>query len=741
MKNRRVTAGRPRARGELAELRRRLDEAEETLRAIREGEVDAIVMSGKGGERVFSLAGADQVYRLIVQTMKEAALTVALDGTILLCNAQFGHFLGLPNEKILGHDLQEFVAPEQADSIPGLIAHSAAGPVKQRLVFQSQGQPAVPAHISANVLNQPDGTSICIVATDLTELEASTEMLQQLRRQQEALLESESRLRAVFAVSPDAIIITDDDGRFVEANPAAAALFGFQDQKELIGIGLLDCSLPGHDLDQFWAALRSCGCYQGEHHLVRRDSTALLVEIFAVANIRPARHLAVLRDITDRRRAEDALRKAHSQLELSVQERTAELAAAVSDLQRAEAGLRRTNLGLRMLSSCNEAIVRIDDEDKLTQEVCRIAVEVGCYPYAWVGLAEYDENKTIRPVACKGFPAGYLESAPFTWAETDRGREPTAIAIRSGQVQFGRDFLHEPHLSPWRESALRLGFRSCIALPLRAGNDFFGALSIYATREYAFDDAEVHILTELSEDLALGMAALRTRKALRESRDLLRALASELTLTERRERQRLAKILHDHVQQLLVGAKFRLATLDRVPSDTLAKQARGIEQLLDECIGVSRTLTAELSPPVLQEGDLVASLEWLADWMSDKHGLSVRLRTETKPGPVPNDVKLLLFESARELLFNVVKHARTDSALLTLRRVNRHHLQVVVSDKGAGFNAARLGKSRLPGSGFGLLSIRERMALIGGRLEIVSREGKGSCFILTVPLATPTEPA
>ncbi|MGD0089377.1 MAG: ATP-binding protein [Planctomycetota bacterium] len=176
---------------EIAELRAQLAEAEETLRAIREGEVDAIVVSDSRGERIFSLTGAEQIYRLIVETMKEAAVTLTCDGTILFANAQFGQLVKRPIDGILGHPLTEFIAPDNRVAVGALLARSRTEPVKQRLVFQAFDGAAVPAHISSNVLDQPSGTSICIVAADLTDLENSTELIQQLRRQQEALQDAD----------------------------------------------------------------------------------------------------------------------------------------------------------------------------------------------------------------------------------------------------------------------------------------------------------------------------------------------------------------------------------------------------------------------------------------------------------------------------------------------------------------------------------------------------------------------
>ena len=141
----------------------------------------------------------------------------------------------------------------------------------------------------------------------------------------------------------------------------------------------------------------------------------------------------------------------------------------------------------------------------------------------------------------------------------------------------------------------------------------------------------------------------------------LRALAGELTLAEQRERRRMAKVLHDHLQQLLVGAKFRVAILGRHDDPVVQQATQEIEQLLDDAISASRSLTAELSPPILYDGGLAAGLEWLARWMADKHGLIVTLSMEGGSPPLARDVQVLLFESVRELLFNAVKHAHVRS--------------------------------------------------------------------------------
>jgi PAS domain S-box-containing protein len=218
----------------------------------------------------------------------------------------------------------------------------------------------------------------------------------------------------------------------------------------------------------------------------------------------------------------------------------------------------------------------------------------------------------------------------------------------------------------------------------------------------------------------------------------LRALAGELTLYEQRERRRMAKILHDHLQQLLVGAKYSITALNDHCDKAVQQVSWKVGQLLDESIHASRSLTAELSPPILQVAGLNAGLEWLVRWMNDKHGLCVELTMDADP-PLAEDVKLLLFESVRELLFNTVKHSQSRSAAVHVREIE-DSVQITVLDQGCGFdlNAVRWVGERA--AGFGLFTIRERLELIGGRLQMESAPGKGSRFVLSAPTeATPVQ--
>jgi CheY-like chemotaxis protein len=209
-----------------------------------------------------------------------------------------------------------------------------------------------------------------------------------------------------------------------------------------------------------------------------------------------------------------------------------------------------------------------------------------------------------------------------------------------------------------------------------------------------------------------------------------------LTLAEQRERQKLARVLHDGLQQVLVAGKLRLAMMERSHDLSARRVAQEVSELLSDSIETSRRLTAELSPPVLEESGLVAALEWLARWVEDKHQLTMHLEAQGPDAIVGQDIAIMLFHATRELLFNVVKHAGVKSARVQVVRADGD-VRITVTDEGAGFDPAAIRNGRGVSGRFGLFSICERLGMLGGRLEIDSTPGQGSRFTLIAPLAAP----
>jgi PAS domain S-box-containing protein len=300
-------------RSELNELRIRLSEAEDTLQAIREGEVDAIVVSGSHGEQVFSLTSSDQVYRRIVETMREAALTVSFEGLVLYCNRQFSDLVKAPQERIVGQHFLEFVAAEQQAEAESVLATSRTETTKRRLVFRRCDGTMVPAHLSATLLHSNDTDSICIVATDMRVLESSNELIQQLRMQQDALRESENRLQFATENSPDTMFIQDRDLRFLWVGRGAFPLSA----EECVGRTDFDLQ-PLADATRLTEIKRSV-MEEGlrrtlelplEHRIIEATYQPWVDEAGMVIGLAGYEH-----DITEHKRLEESLRVAKEQAE------------------------------------------------------------------------------------------------------------------------------------------------------------------------------------------------------------------------------------------------------------------------------------------------------------------------------------------------------------------------------------------------------------------------------------------
>jgi PAS domain S-box-containing protein len=226
----------------------------------------------------------------------------------------------------------------------------------------------------------------------------------------------------------------------------------------------------------------------------------------------------------------------------------------------------------------------------------------------------------------------------------------------------------------------------------------------------------------------------QAEESLRVHERQLRVLASELSLTEERERKRIAGELHDHACQSLVLARMRLDELLATMTDARAEAFRGISSTLNETIESVRELTFDLSSPTLYKFGLEAALEELLD---DKfHGqrdVEYAFSDDHQPKPLTDDVRILLFQCVREVLINIVKHARAHRMDLDIRR-SEDSIRITVTDDGVGFDVE--GAFSLPARhrGFGLFNIKERLDYVGGTLEIDSRPGEGSRFALVAPL-------
>jgi two-component system, chemotaxis family, CheB/CheR fusion protein len=217
----------------------------------------------------------------------------------------------------------------------------------------------------------------------------------------------------------------------------------------------------------------------------------------------------------------------------------------------------------------------------------------------------------------------------------------------------------------------------------------------------------------------------------------VRDLASQIAQAEHKERKRIARVLHDHVQQMLYGLQIRAHMLQQTMLEAAPESAEShlsaMQQLTEDAIHAVRTLTVELSPPVLEQEGLIEALHWLADHMHYVHGLSIQVEAEGSCGVADKNLSVQLFQILRELLFNVVKHADVGHASVKLYRQGNECI-AVVSDQGKGFDLESHPAEESANYGFGLTHIAQRLSLFGGLLHIQSSPGAGTQVTVALPL-------
>ena len=308
----------------------------------------------------------------------------------------------------------------------------------------------------------------------------------EIRQRNAKLAESEAMFRTLFETSADAMVLSRD-GLVIDVNPAMLRMFGYPDIDALKRV-TRDGMFPPEQIDgrsSHDAAERyiqqafenGSAFFEWIHR--RADGTTFPSEVTLVPMVVNNQQLvqATIRDISQRKQSESRLR--------------------------------HLNRALQTLSKTNHILVHARDEADLLDAICRVIVEVGGYRLAWVGFAQYDDARSVQPVAQYGFAEGYLDSLRISWQDDEYGRGPTGTAIRTGKPAIAQDIHSDPKFAPWRKQAEQHGYASSIALPLNKDGHTFGALNIYSAEPDAFNDEELTLLIELAADVSFGIHTQR----------------------------------------------------------------------------------------------------------------------------------------------------------------------------------------------------------------------------------------
>ena len=220
-----------------------------------------------------------------------------------------------------------------------------------------------------------------------------------------------------------------------------------------------------------------------------------------------------------------------------------------------------------------------------------------------------------------------------------------------------------------------------------------------------------------------------------QAEERIRTLASQVTMAEQEERQRISQILHDDLQQSLFAIKTQLTMLmddqQYAVAPALRKELLQVQRWVSDAIGITRSLSIDLNPIVLQSEGLADAIHWLSSQMKTQHGLGVEVQVQESLRNFDQQMRLMLFQTVRELLFNIVKHAGASAATIILEQIDGK-ARITVSDEGNGFDVE--GVMNDPKSAHGLLIIQDRLALMGCSMQMTSTPGQGTRVVIQAPL-------
>jgi PAS domain S-box-containing protein len=574
-------------------------------------------------------------------------VAINADETIELVNRRGSEVLGGKAEEIVGSNwFDRFIPSDERETVREVFGKLMRGEIEPVEYFENRVRTAAGEQrvISWHNTVLYDGQG------DIAGTLSSGEDVTDRRNAEEALRRSEELMRNVLETAPDGVTTTDLEGTIIYSSPAAARIYGVESPDELTGLNAFEFFVPEdreRAMQDMLVALEQGSLLGREFRLLRADGSSYPAEVSAGvlrdATGAPTGIVAIFRDVTERKRAEEALRKSEEAFR-TIAERSIDVIFTLDVEGR--------------ITYCSPALV--DVLGHLPRDVTDVRV---------IDFVDSSEVEAAL-VTLRRF-AGGESVQPFVLPVTHRDGHLVQVEVR--------------------------------AEPISHSGEVSGIQGV------------MHDVTERQQ-----------------WEDRLRSLASDLSLAEEKERRRIAVELHDQVGQTLALANLKLGVLrEEAEPGELAARLDEIRNYWQTAMAYTRSLTADLSPPVLYELGLEAALEWLVERQRALHeDLVFGFTDDGSPKPVDEDVRIVLFQAVRELLVNVVKHAEATSAAVTVSRVG-DEVRVQVKDDGVGFDAQAL---RPEGIEFGLYSIRERLRSLGGTVEIESRPGVGTVVGLCAPL-------
>ncbi|MBI4682893.1 MAG: PAS domain S-box protein [Nitrospirae bacterium] len=594
-------------------------------------------------------------------------------------------------------DIREYEKPQHTENLIHKIIKEGLTVTQAKYTLHTVNDTKISIELSSSPIRDDKGkmNGVVIVFRDITSRIQTEKILDEYRKQLEHIAEERTAKLKLFSdvveKSPDGVQIMDLDGRIIYSNSSLEEMFGFS-HEELSGKNIAEMITDsGFSERVMIPAIKKTGRWDGE--LLVKHKTGKMFHIWFAAfivndnNNQPMSIIGIVRDLTERKAAENALK------ENEIKFRTLFNQASDSIFL-----LSFTRSGLIIEDTNNAASVMYGySRDEMIGKPIIFLYDPKTRKFINERSHLLKEGETLY------FEGVHVRKDGSTFP-VEVSAQIIHIADRPYVLAFDRDITER------KQSEEKL----------IKNHERLEDLIKERTRE----------LLELNKNLKVEVGVRKqAEKKLLDYQKQLQLLTSQLSLIEENEKRRIATELHDCIGQTLALSKIKLGLLNKsASSPEIKNNIKEILHLIEQTIKETRTLTFELSPPILYELGLSQAIKWLIDQFREKHGLNIELIDDGLDKPFNNNTRFFLFQAIRELLVNIVKHAKATKATIIMSRDNGI-FRIVIKDNGTGFSEPAVNYN-----GYGLFNIRERMNHINGQFEIKSIPGQGTRVTLAAPI-------